>query len=288
MTKTSITIDDVVFVIDYGKAKETSYDALNNTHCLLPTWISKDSAKQRRGRAGCVQPGECYHLYPRDVQSLCLQIKTLKLGSFSEFLSKALQSPELLAAQNAIEYLKIIGALDENEDLTLAEAAKAQFSRDHSDHFALVRVYDVWKVAEQALGGYEYCWKIFLSAQSMKSIDSLRREFLSLLKDTSVVKGNMVIFNAWNYDENLIRVAICYGLYPGTSSIVHNEKSLSLKTVEDGQVLLHSDSVNSWDLRIPFPWLVFNEKIKVNSIFLRLLFPITSCYCLVEASQKAI
>ncbi|CAH1416051.1 unnamed protein product [Lactuca virosa] len=64
MAKTSITIDDVVFVINYGKAKETSYDALNNTHCLLPTWISKVSAKQRRGRAGRVQPGECYHLYP--------------------------------------------------------------------------------------------------------------------------------------------------------------------------------------------------------------------------------
>ncbi|CAH1431364.1 unnamed protein product [Lactuca virosa] len=338
MAETSITIDDVVFVIDCGKAKETSYDALNNTPCLLPAWISKVSAKQRRGRAGRVQPGECYHLYPRCVfnafaeyqlpeilrtplQSLCLQIKTLKLGSISEFLSKALQSPELLAVQNAIEYLKIIGALDENEDLTvlgryltmlpvepklgkmlilgailncldpiltvvaglsvrdpflapldkkeLAEAVKAQFSQDHSDHFALVRAYEGWKVAEHALGGYEYCWKNFLSAQSMKAIDSLRREFLSLLKDTGLVDGNMVIFNAWSYDENLIRAIICYGLYPGISSIVHNEKSFSLKTMEDGQVLLHSNSVNSRDLRIPFPWLVFNEKIKVNSVFLR-------------------
>ncbi|CAH1416050.1 unnamed protein product [Lactuca virosa] len=131
----------------------------------------------------------------------------------------------------------------------LAEAAKAQFSRDHSDYFALVRAYEGWKVAEQALSRYEYCWKNFLSAQSMKSIDSLRREFLSLLKDTSVVKSNMVIFNAWNYDENLIRVVICYGLYPGISSIVHNEKSFSLKTVEDGQVLLHSIKVNSVFLR---------------------------------------
>lgn len=46
IAETSITIDDVVFVIDCGKAKETSYDALNNTPCLLPTWISKVSAKQ--------------------------------------------------------------------------------------------------------------------------------------------------------------------------------------------------------------------------------------------------
>ena len=48
MAETSITINDVVFVVDCGKVKETSYDALNNTPCLLPTWISKASARQVR------------------------------------------------------------------------------------------------------------------------------------------------------------------------------------------------------------------------------------------------
>ncbi|KAL2546121.1 DEA(D/H)-box RNA helicase family protein [Forsythia ovata] len=338
IAETSITINDVVFVIDCGKAKETSYDALNNTPCLLPSWISKVSAQQRRGRAGRVQPGECYHLYPRCVydafadyqlpeilrtplQSLCLQIKSLKLGSISEFLSRALQSPEYLAVQNAIEYLKIIGALDETENLTvlgryltmlpmepklgkmlilgailncldpilsvvsalsvrdpfltpmdkkdLAEAAKAHFSRDYSDHLALVRAFEGWKVADRDLAGYEYCWKNFLSVQSMKAIDSLRKEFYSLLKDIGLVDSNPVTYNTWSYDEHLLRAIICYGLYPGICSVVHNEKSFSLKTMEDGQVLLYSNSVNARDSRIPYPWLVFNEKIKVNSIFLR-------------------
>ncbi|KAL6963082.1 RNA helicase [Sarracenia purpurea var. burkii] len=290
MAETSITINDVVFVVDCGKAKETSYDALNNTPCLLPSWISKASARQRRGRAGRVQPGECYHLYPRCVydafadyqlpellrtplQSLCLQIKSLQLGSISEFLSRALQSPEPLSVQNAIEYLKIIGALDEDENLTvlgrnlsmlpvepklgkmlllgaifncldpimtvvaglsvrdpfmmpfdkkdLAESAKAQFSaRDYSDHLALVRAYDGWKDAERQQSGYEYCWRNFLSAQTLKAIDSLRKQFFYLLKDTGLVDGNIQTCNTWSHDENLIRAIICAGLFPSICSVV--------------------------------------------------------------------
>lgn len=226
-----------------------------------------------------------------------------------------------MQVQNAIEYLKIIGAFDESENLTVlgryltmlpmepklgkmliigsifncldpilsivagfsvrdpfltplekkdaAEAAKSQFSRDHSDHLAIIRAYEGWKEAERNFGGYDFCWKNFLSVQSMKAIDSLRKEFFSLLRDTGLVDEHSNTYNAWSLDERLIRAVICCGLYPGVCSIVHNEKSFSLKTMEDGQVLLYSNSVNARESRIPYPWIVFNEKIKVNSIFLR-------------------
>ncbi|XP_075489847.1 DExH-box ATP-dependent RNA helicase DExH3-like [Primulina tabacum] len=338
MAETSITINDVVYVIDCGKAKETSYDAINNTPCLLPSWISKASARQRKGRAGRVQPGECFHLYPRCVydvfadyqvpellrtplQSLCLQIKSLQLGSISDFLSKALQQPEPLSVQNAIQYLKIIGALDENENLTvlgrnlsmlpvepklgkmliygaifncldpimtivaclsvrdpflmpfdkkdLAESAKAQFSaRDYSDHLCLVRAYDGWKDAEKQRSGYEYCWRNFLSAQTLKAIDSLRKQFFYLLKDIGIIESEESC-NAWSGDEHINRAVICAGLFPAVSFVVNKEKSILLKTMEDGAVLLHSNSVNAQESKIPFPWLVFNEKVKVNAVFLR-------------------
>ncbi|KAJ3694362.1 hypothetical protein LUZ60_009842 [Juncus effusus] len=339
LAETSITINDVVYVIDCGKAKETSYDALNNTPCLLPTWISKASARQRRGRAGRVQAGECFHLYPKCVydsfadyqlpellrtplQSLCLQIKSLKLGSIKQFLSRALQSPESLSVQNAIEYLQIIGALDENEELTLlgrhlsmlpvepklgkmliygaifncldpiltivaglsvrdpfltpfdkkeqADSAKMQYSKDYSDHLALVRAYEGWRDAEQTEGsGYNYCWRNFLSFQTLRAIDSLKKQFLSLLKDTGLVDEALVRCNKWSRDESLVRAVICAGLYPGVSSVVNKEKSITLKTMEDGQVMLYMNSVNGKESRIPYPWLVFNEKVKVNSVFLR-------------------
>ncbi|CAH8254939.1 unnamed protein product [Arabidopsis lyrata] len=338
MAETSITINDVVYVIDCGKAKETSYDALNNTPCLLPSWISKAAARQRRGRAGRVMPGECYHLYPRCVydafadyqqpellrtplQSLCLQIKSLGLGSISEFLSRALQPPEALSVQNAVEYLKIIGALDDDENLTalgknlsmlpvepklgkmlilgaifncldpvmtvvaglsvrdpflmpfdkkdLAETARSKFSgRDYSDHLTLVRAYSGWKDAERTHSGYEYCWKNFLSSQTLKAMDSMRKQFFNLLKEASLI-DNIEGCSKLSHDEHLVRAIICAGLFPGICSVVNKEKSITLKTMEDGQVLLYSSSVNGNVPRIPFPWLVFNDKVKVNSVFLR-------------------
>ncbi|GAV63865.1 DEAD domain-containing protein/Helicase_C domain-containing protein/HA2 domain-containing protein/OB_NTP_bind domain-containing protein [Cephalotus follicularis] len=135
IAESSITVDDVVYVIDCGKAKEASYDALNKLACLLPSWISKASAHQRRGRAGRVQPGVCYRLYPKitydamleyqlpeilrtPLQELSLHIKSLQLGTVGSFLAKALQPPDPLSVQNAIELLKTIGALDDMEELT--------------------------------------------------------------------------------------------------------------------------------------------------------------------------
>lgn len=73
--------------------------------CLVETWVSRASADQRRGRAGRVRPGVCFRMFPRyyldkldphtipemhrvALDSLCLQVKLLKLGSIVDFLSK--------------------------------------------------------------------------------------------------------------------------------------------------------------------------------------------------------
>lgn len=52
------------------------------------------------------------------LQELCLQIKSLQLGAVGSFLAKALQPPDALSVQNAVELLKTIGALDDREELT--------------------------------------------------------------------------------------------------------------------------------------------------------------------------
>ncbi|XP_033750300.1 LOW QUALITY PROTEIN: 3'-5' RNA helicase YTHDC2-like [Pecten maximus] len=137
IAETSITIDDVVFVIDSGKVKEKTFDALLSVTMLKSNWISKASALQRKGRSGRLRPGHCYHLFSKvrysnlmdfpapeilryPLQELCLHTKLLapKTCSIADFLSKCPEPPTFLLTRNAIHLLKQIDALDSCEDLT--------------------------------------------------------------------------------------------------------------------------------------------------------------------------
>uniref|UniRef100_A0A8C9W7N7 RNA helicase n=1 Tax=Scleropages formosus TaxID=113540 RepID=A0A8C9W7N7_SCLFO len=135
IAETSITIDDVVYVIDGGKIKETHFDTQNNISTMTAEWVSLANAKQRKGRAGRVSPGKCYHLYNglraslldayqlpeiqrTPLEELCLQIKILKLGRIASFLQKAMDPPSEQAVQLAITHLMELNALDHHEELT--------------------------------------------------------------------------------------------------------------------------------------------------------------------------
>ncbi|KAL2293879.1 hypothetical protein Nmel_007577 [Mimus melanotis] len=138
IAETSITVNDVVFVIDSGKVKEKSFDALSCVTMLKMVWISKASAIQRKGRAGRCQPGVCFRLFSRlrfenmlefqtpellrmPLQELCLHTKLLAPINCPvvDFLMKAPDPPPALIVKNALQMLKqTIDAMDPWEDLT--------------------------------------------------------------------------------------------------------------------------------------------------------------------------
>jgi ATP-dependent RNA helicase DHX36 len=70
IAETSITIDDVVFVIDCGRVKEMRYDGARRMASLETVWVSRASARQRRGRAGRVKPGYCFHMFSSKQEAL--------------------------------------------------------------------------------------------------------------------------------------------------------------------------------------------------------------------------
>ncbi|PIG79763.1 DEAD/DEAH box helicase [Aspergillus arachidicola] len=133
VAETSITIEDVVAVIDTGRVKETSYDPKDNMVRLQEVWASQAACKQRRGRAGRVRAGACYKLYTRQAENkmaprpdpeirrvpleqLCLSVKSMQgINDVATFLANTITPPESVAVEGALGFLHRVGALDHDK-----------------------------------------------------------------------------------------------------------------------------------------------------------------------------
>jgi ATP-dependent RNA helicase DHX29 len=129
IAETSVTVEDVVAVIDSGRHKERRYDPHRHMSLLVEDWISRAAAMQRRGRAGRVRPGVCYCLYTEHrfesvlrryqipeiarvpLEELILQLHLMHLGPAATFLESVLEPPPPKAVASSVAALEEIGAL---------------------------------------------------------------------------------------------------------------------------------------------------------------------------------
>lgn len=136
IAETGITIPDVTAVIDTCKEKVMRFDERRQLSRLTEGFISRSSARQRRGRAARVQDGLCFHLVTKhrhdnlmleqqvpemlrlSLQDPMLRIKVWDLGSIEETLGAAIDPPSRKNVLRAIEKLKDAGALTKTEALT--------------------------------------------------------------------------------------------------------------------------------------------------------------------------
>ncbi|RKP02032.1 hypothetical protein CXG81DRAFT_6283, partial [Caulochytrium protostelioides] len=146
IAETSVTINDVVFVVDAGKVRQSTYDPESRISKLASVWASQSNVRQRMGRAGRCQPGESYLLMSRtryanlprsllpellrtDLASTALYIKTLSMEDgprtdanqpsvIAQVFSEAPQPPQPSHVDQAILDLITLGALDHYQNLT--------------------------------------------------------------------------------------------------------------------------------------------------------------------------
>jgi ATP-dependent RNA helicase DHX29 len=136
IAETGVTIPDITCVIDIGKHKEMRFDERRQLSRLTQSFISRANAKQRRGRAGRVQEGLCFHLFTKyrhdtlmaeqqtpemlrlSLQDLVMRVKICKLGDIEATLAQALDPPSSRNIRRAIDALVEVNALTPNEDLT--------------------------------------------------------------------------------------------------------------------------------------------------------------------------
>lgn len=148
IAETGITIPDVTCVIDTGKHRESRFDEKRQLSRLIDTFISRANAKQRRGRAGRVQEGLCFHMFTRyrhdklmsdqqtpemlrlSLQDLAMRVKVCKIGGIEETLAEALDAPSAKNIRRAVDALIDVRALTANEELTPLGAQLARIPLD--------------------------------------------------------------------------------------------------------------------------------------------------------------
>lgn len=137
IAETSVTIPDVVFVVDSAKCKEKRYDPERRLSQLVSAWTGTSNVLQRAGRAGRHRPGEYYGIVSKarfasmdihqtvemlrtDLASTAMHVTGLQLPGLSVFdvLSSTIQPPEPQRVTAALETLLHVGAIDRDEKLT--------------------------------------------------------------------------------------------------------------------------------------------------------------------------
>lgn len=133
IAESSVTLDGVNTVIDSGLAKNMKQDHRTGFSRLELGRISLSSAIQRAGRAARQFPGICYRLWNKMdelsfTKSEIAEIQRVELTESLLFLSAQgvtdfnsfswFEKPPATALQNASQYLKISGAIDDHNKIT--------------------------------------------------------------------------------------------------------------------------------------------------------------------------
>ncbi|KAF5375029.1 hypothetical protein D9758_000280 [Tetrapyrgos nigripes] len=137
IAETSVTIPDVVYVVDSARLKEQRYDPEKHMSSLVSAWVGSSNLNQRAGRAGRHRPGEYFgvlskdhasklHAYQTvemmrvDLSNVAMHVKALNFPGMTveEVLAEAIEPPPPERVAVAMKDLQMVGALDDHKELT--------------------------------------------------------------------------------------------------------------------------------------------------------------------------
>ncbi|MCB0537054.1 MAG: ATP-dependent RNA helicase [Bacteroidetes bacterium] len=134
IAETSLTIRDVVYVVDSGLIKQSDWNPVTCRQELNVKFHSKDGCKQRWGRAGRVQKGFVYKLYTKEqfikffpshtppeikrsnAESMILGAMASGVNDIETF--SMLEKPEGIELERALNVVKKRGIVDKDFDFT--------------------------------------------------------------------------------------------------------------------------------------------------------------------------
>ncbi|KAK5224689.1 putative ATP-dependent RNA helicase ucp12 [Exophiala xenobiotica] len=371
VAETSITIEDIVAVIDAGKVKETNYDPTSNIVRLEEVWASQAACKQRRGRAGRVQAGKCYKLFTRNVEAnmqaasppemhrtpleqLCLSVKaTGSERNVEDFLARTISPPDSRAVKMAMMTLKRMGALDNGKltglgtylamipaDLRCAKLliygvlfeclepclniaailttkspfvsprdkrdeakeARSSFPTTDGDLMLDCAAFEQWKELSATMRYrdlQDWCSSKFLSQQTLRDIDSTRRQLMDSLIETGLLQASYARessrYNQRKGNTMLLRALIAGALNPqiariqmpdkkyiasmsGAKELDPEAKTIKYFNEENGRVFVHPSSVlfDAQSFSGGAAFVSYFAKMETSKTFIRDLTPLNA------------
>lgn len=166
IAETSITIDEIFYVIDPGFVKQSAYDPKLGMDSLMVTPVSQAQANQRSGRAGRTGPGKCFRLYTeaafqsemlpttipeiqrKNVTATILMLKAMGINDLLHF--DFMDPPPVNTMLTALEELYALSALDDEGLLTRLGRRMADFPMDPGLAKTLISAVDL-RCSEEVL-----------------------------------------------------------------------------------------------------------------------------------------
>ncbi|KZT42681.1 P-loop containing nucleoside triphosphate hydrolase protein [Sistotremastrum suecicum HHB10207 ss-3] len=269
VAETSITIDDIEYVIDSGKAKEIQQDSETELSRLAEDWVSRAAARQRRGRAGRTGPGVCYKLYTRaqendmspfpvpeiqrvPLESMLLTMKVIApMTDPRKSIAGAIDPPDVGSVDRSWATLQIVGCIDESGDLT---ALGEQVS-----HLPL----DIRLAKMLILGAVFHCLDPMLTIAAALSSKPLFISSTDKREETSLSRAKFSIGNS-----DVLTVCAAFNEALHQERISHasmqdfcRQNSISLTTVREIQWLRNDfkNTLRSMGFTVPSPDLARSD-----------------------------
>lgn len=138
VAESSITVNNIKYVIDSGYEFSDSYYPEYKSESLLENRISKASAKQRRGRTGRTGSGTCYYLYTKKeyddmddytkpdiiksnladyILNLLRIPETKNIGNIRDLLNELITPPDEKFILDALDTLYLLGCITSKNNM---------------------------------------------------------------------------------------------------------------------------------------------------------------------------
>ena len=202
VAESSLTVKGIVYVIDTGLEFVDSYEPKMMARSLIDGYVAKSAVKQRRGRAGRTQEGECYHLYSKeqfnkfndfptpDIKKTDLSadiLDLLRMDGYDTyklriFLNKLIDPPEEKFIKCGLRVLRALDCVDKEGKITMIGRNISKF-RGIPPHLAKSLLLSKYYGCKN-----EMSIIVAMTVESDGVIDSIFKKFKSKTKDEKKLK----------------------------------------------------------------------------------------------------